>query len=31
MIVERNNGSIIEGERRIPLIIINCGTIQMLN
>jgi hypothetical protein len=31
MIVERNDRLAIEGERRIPLIVINCGTIQMLN
>jgi hypothetical protein len=31
MIIEKNNKSIIEGERRIPLITINYGTIQMLN
>jgi hypothetical protein len=31
MIVERNNRLTIEGERRIPFIVINCGTIQVLN
>jgi hypothetical protein len=30
MIIERNDESTIEGERRIPLFVINCGTIQML-
>jgi hypothetical protein len=30
MIVKRNDESTIEGERRIPLIAINCGTIQVL-
>ncbi len=30
MIIERNDGSTIEGEIRIPLFIIDYGTIQML-
>ncbi len=30
MIVKRNNGSTIEGERKITLFVINCGTIQVL-
>jgi hypothetical protein len=30
MIVKRNDELTIEGERRIPLIAINCGTIQVL-
>jgi hypothetical protein len=28
---QKNDRSTIEGKRRIPSIVINCGTIQMLN
>jgi hypothetical protein len=30
MVVEKNDKSTIEGERRLRLIAINCGTIQVL-
>jgi hypothetical protein len=30
MIVERNDGSTIEGGRKIPLFTINCGIMQVL-
>jgi hypothetical protein len=30
MIVERNDRSTIEGERKIPLFAINCGTVKVL-
>jgi hypothetical protein len=30
MIVERNDKSTTKGKRKIPLFIINCGTIQVL-
>jgi hypothetical protein len=30
MVIIKNNGSTIEGERRVTLFVINCGIIQVL-